>query len=81
MKLVYLPDRTTRHWRATILYRHRLIERFLTDVFDITKVVQTLQDEDGRIDGIAVTIVPADLDGEAEDGGDVHAGRVSVYAG
>ena len=27
LKLVWLPDRTTRHWRATILYRHRLIER------------------------------------------------------
>jgi tyrosinase len=53
----------------------------ITDVFDVTQVVQTLQDEDGGIDGIAVTIVPADLDGEAEDGGDVHAGRVSLYAG
>jgi tyrosinase len=53
----------------------------ITDVFDITQVVQTLKDEDGGIDAIAVTIVPADLDGEAEDGGDVHAGRVSLYAG
>jgi transposase len=27
LKLVYLPDRTTRQWRGTILYRHRLVER------------------------------------------------------
>lgn len=27
LKLVSLPDRVTRHWRGTILYRHRLVER------------------------------------------------------
>jgi transposase len=27
LKLVYLPDRPTRHWRSLILYRHKLIER------------------------------------------------------
>src|SRR5262245_2070881 len=27
LKFVFLPDRTTRHWRSLILYRHKLIER------------------------------------------------------
>jgi transposase len=27
LKTVYLPDRTTRHWRSLVLYRHKLIER------------------------------------------------------
>jgi transposase len=27
VKLVYVPDRATRHWRGVILYRHRLVER------------------------------------------------------
>ena len=27
LKLVHLPDRTTRHWRSLILYRQKLVER------------------------------------------------------
>jgi len=27
LKLVHLPERTTRHWRGAILYRHKLVER------------------------------------------------------
>ncbi len=27
LELVHLPDRTTRHWRSLILYRHKLVER------------------------------------------------------
>jgi transposase len=27
LKTVYLPDRSTRHWRSLILYRHKLIDR------------------------------------------------------
>ena len=54
----------------------------LTDVFDVTGVVQTLQAEDDWDDGtIAVTVVPVGLKGEVEDGGDVRAGRISLYAG
>lgn len=53
----------------------------LTDVFDITAVVDHLRTTGWDGGALAVTIVPMGLDGEAADGGDVHAGRVSVYAG
>jgi len=54
----------------------------ITDVFDVTQVVQTLQDEDDWDRGaVSVMLVPVGLEGPAEEGGDVHAGRVSLYAG
>jgi tyrosinase len=54
----------------------------LTDVFEITELVANLfggEDWDPR--AITVTVVPVGLSGEAEEGGDVRAGRISVYAG
>jgi tyrosinase len=54
----------------------------LTHVFDITGVVSTLRASVGwDAQAVTVTIVPMDLTGEVGDGGDVRAGRISVYAG
>ena len=54
----------------------------LTDVFDITDVVAGLHDEQAFDPGkVKVTVVPAGLKGEAQEGGDVSAGRISIYAG
>jgi tyrosinase len=54
----------------------------LTDVFDVTDVLATLRDDfDWDGSAINVTVVPAGVGGEAERGGDVRAGRISVYAG
>jgi len=54
----------------------------LTHVFDITGVVSTLRATVGwDARAVTVTIVPMDLTGEVDDGGDVSAGRISVYAG
>lgn len=53
----------------------------VTRVFDITAVVKNLQDEGAWDPTTArVTIVPVDGERELEDGGDVHAGRISIYA-
>ena len=54
----------------------------LTDVFDITDVVADLHD-DGAFEPrkVKVTVVPAGSGGEAREGGDVRAGRISIYAG
>ncbi|HKP89309.1 MAG TPA: tyrosinase family protein [Thermoleophilaceae bacterium] len=51
----------------------------VTHVFDITNVV----DELGNWDPAAarVTVQPVDETGEVQDGGDVRAGRISIYAG
>ena len=54
----------------------------LTHVFDISGVVSTLRATVGwDARAVTVTIVPMDLTGEVDDGGDVSAGRISVYAG
>jgi tyrosinase len=54
----------------------------LTDVFDVTDVVAGLHDDQAfDPNGVKVTIVPAGLTGDAEEGGDVRAGRISIYAG
>lgn len=54
----------------------------LTDVFDITDLVAELFDgEAWDPDTVKVTVVPVGLSGEVEEGGDVRAGRISVYAG
>lgn len=54
----------------------------VTDVFEITDAVEALR-EAGSWDeeSVWVTIVPMHVTGEAEDGGDVRAGRISIYAG
>jgi tyrosinase len=54
----------------------------LTDVFEVTDVMAALRDDfswDGST--LHVTVVPAGVGGEAERGGDVRAGRISIYAG
>jgi tyrosinase len=53
----------------------------VTDVFEITGVISALRESE-RWDetSVAVTIVPADVTGEVEEGGDVRAGRISIYA-
>ena len=51
----------------------------VTHVFDITDVVQGIADWDPA--SAKVTIVPIDETGEVEEGGDVRAGRISIYAG
>ncbi|HEV3000239.1 MAG TPA: tyrosinase family protein [Solirubrobacteraceae bacterium] len=52
----------------------------ITDVFEITDVVNRLQErEEWDPTTVTVTIVPADPRGAVEGGGDVRAGRVSVY--
>jgi tyrosinase len=54
----------------------------LTDVFDITELVATLfGGESWDPSALKVTVVPVGVSGEAEEGGDVRAGRISVYAG
>ncbi|MDQ3934455.1 MAG: tyrosinase family protein [Actinomycetota bacterium] len=54
----------------------------LTDVFDITDLVAELFDGKGwDPSALKVTVVPASVAGEVEEGGDVRAGRISVYAG
>jgi tyrosinase len=54
----------------------------LTDVFDITDAVADL-DEEGAFDPskVTVTVMPGGLPGEGREGGDVRAGRISIYAG
>ena len=53
----------------------------ITQVFDITPVVRALREREGwDASSIDVTILPVDGDDEVEDGGDVHAGRISIYA-
>ena len=51
----------------------------LTHVFDITDVVNRLGDWDPAT--ASVTVVPVDETGEVEEGGDVRAGRIGIYAG
>jgi tyrosinase len=52
----------------------------LTDVFEVTDVVADLHDEQALDPTrLKVTVVPAGVTGEAEEGGDVRAGRISVY--
>ena len=53
----------------------------VTDVFEITNVVRALG-ERGAWDEttVTVTVVPVDVMGEVEEGGDVRAGRISIYA-
>ena len=54
----------------------------LTDVFDITELVAELfGGEAWNPSAITVTVVPVGVSGEAEEGGDERAGRISVYAG
>lgn len=54
----------------------------LTDVFDITELVAELFDgEAWNPNALQVTVVPVGVAGEAEEGGDVSAGRISLYAG
>jgi tyrosinase len=56
----------------------------ITDTFEITDVVATLvASADAQFDPRKVTVhvVPVGLKGELDDGGDVRAGRISVYAG
>jgi tyrosinase len=53
----------------------------VTQVFDITPVVSALKDGEGwDASSVGVTIVPVDVEGEVEEGGDVRAGRISIYA-
>ena len=54
----------------------------LTDVFDITDLIAELFDREAwDPSAMRVTVVPVDISGETEEGGDVHAGRISVYTG
>ncbi len=54
----------------------------LTDVFDITELVAELFDDGAwEPSAVKVTVVPVGLSGEAEEGGDVRASRISIYAG
>lgn len=56
----------------------------ITDTFEITGVVAKLvEGADTQFDPAKVTVhvVPVGLKGELDDGGDVRAGRISVYAG
>lgn len=48
-----------------------------TVVFEITDALTLV----GGGGPVVITLVPTDVTGEACDGGDVHAGRVSIYAG
>ncbi len=56
----------------------------ITQTFDVTDVVSELiAGDDTTFDPSKVTVhvVPVGLKGEVEDGGDVRAGRISIYAG
>ena len=56
----------------------------ITQTFDVTDVVkQLIAGDDTTFDPAKVTVhvVPAGLKGEVQDGGDVRAGRISIYAG
>lgn len=54
----------------------------ITDVFDITDVVATIEGSGGwDASNVKVTIVPVNGDDDPEKGGDVRARRISVYAG
>jgi tyrosinase len=56
----------------------------ITDTFEITDVVAKLVERaDTVFDPAKVTVhvVPVGLRGEVDDGGDVRAGRISIYAG
>jgi tyrosinase len=56
----------------------------LTTTFDITDVIAWLRESaNGDFDATKLTVhlVPVDVRGELEDGGDVRAGRISIYAG
>ena len=56
----------------------------ITDVFDVTDVVSALVSRSDLVFDpakVTVHIVPSGLKGEVPDGGDVRAGRISIYAG
>jgi tyrosinase len=53
--------------------------RGLSDAFDITEVVAQQADWDQAT--VTVTVVPLDAQGNEVGGGDVRAGRISVYVG
>ncbi len=56
----------------------------ITDTFEITGVVATLTERDDLVFDpakVTVHIVPVGLKGPVDDGGDVKAGRISIYAG
>ena len=56
----------------------------VTDTFEVTKVVEQLVARDDlEFDPAKVTVhvVPVGLKGPLDDGGDVRAGRISIYAG
>ena len=54
----------------------------LTDTFEITKVIATLTAGAAEFDATKATVhvVPVGPQGEVDDGGDVQAGRISIYA-
>jgi tyrosinase len=55
----------------------------LTDTFEITGVIATIAAGAADFDASTVTVhvVPVGAAGELDDGGDVQAGRISIYAG
>lgn len=55
----------------------------LTDTFAITGVIATIAAGAADFDASTVTVhvVPVGAAGELDDGGDVQAGRISIYAG
>jgi tyrosinase len=56
----------------------------ITQTFDVTDVIaQLIAGDDTTFDPSKVTVhvVPVGLKGEVDDGGDVRAGRISIYAG
>ena len=55
----------------------------LTDTFEITGVIATIAAGAADFDASRVTVhvVPVGAAGELDDGGDVQAGRISIYAG
>ena len=56
----------------------------ITVTFEITAAVATLTERDDLVfdpSKVTVHIVPVGLAGQHDEGGDLHAGRISIYAG